>query len=712
MPLLLTKLMAAGLGASLADVMGGDTADGRTAIGTNQATAYETSTAIIRFTIVPAGTGCLLDNGARGDSQYVANVGANTLSVYPPIGHKINGLATNAAFSLPAGSWASFDRITDAQWLAASTDASGVGFAQSGTGATTSDVQTKLQEVKSVFDYMTAAEKADVIAKTYLVDVTTALQTAITQNLTVTGGGLTWPNGGYKITAALTIPFATGWKMFGASRAGVNIRQYTANTPIFKFANDLTHSWSVSDMSFDYNAAQGAANTAACPFYFVGTAGVLYNFFNFTVERVTFNNCCDCFGGDTTTKYAVWGWRKRDIVVGGTVSRSVWTYVPSSSIGMPNGKLDGCYVTANTMVGPVFNMLAAESVTLDNVEINTALLGPILIQDTGGGTYNVGNFKLEGGTYSNAPVGFFWIAGGSLLAQRIRLVTITSVLTANATIFRAAGGANSFVRVKELTLAMAISGGFNFYVSDFAPSNTFKIDRFGAAIPANCYLTNIGSSVACDGMEVTSWNALNVSANNGDADVTYTPGTSSRIQRFGTILTANRTLALPNISGGDTNNFNGLSTIAQRTAGGNFSLSLTPAGSGAVASFGPYQQGTIEVCYFRQGYTVTKNLVPVIVDGLTAFATGGQASATQLTGQLCRVSVCATGGDSVKLPTATGSGVGVVVINDGAASCNVFPQTGASIDALAANAALAVANGKRTTFYDFAANLWKAVPGA
>ena len=113
---------------------------------------------------------------------------------------------------------------------------------------------------------------------------------------------------------------------------------------------------------------------------------------------------------------------------------------------------------------------------------------------------------------------------------------------------------------------------------------------------------------------------------------------------------------------------------------------------------------TTTLGFYEQGLAFSK-----IQNSITAFATGGQASATALTGQLCRVTTCATNGDSVKLPAATGTGLGILVINDGAASCDVFPSTGGAIDALGTNNAYAVAAGGRAWFYDVASNVWSAV---
>lgn len=100
-----------------------------------------------------------------------------------------------------------------------------------------------------------------------------------------------------------------------------------------------------------------------------------------------------------------------------------------------------------------------------------------------------------------------------------------------------------------------------------------------------------------------------------------------------------------------------------------------------------------------------------VTTGLTAKAGGGQSGATALTGSINKVTTCATGGDSSLLPFAT-VGKRVSVRNGGAASMNVFPQTGESINEGAANAAFAVAAAKTAIFECVAATLWNATLSA
>lgn len=97
------------------------------------------------------------------------------------------------------------------------------------------------------------------------------------------------------------------------------------------------------------------------------------------------------------------------------------------------------------------------------------------------------------------------------------------------------------------------------------------------------------------------------------------------------------------------------------------------------------------------------------INGLTAFAGGGQGSATPLTGMMNRVTTVATAADSVKLPAAV-AGLTVVAVNAAAANAmNVFPNTGDSINALAANTALSVAANKAIVFFCVVSGIWHSV---
>lgn len=96
-----------------------------------------------------------------------------------------------------------------------------------------------------------------------------------------------------------------------------------------------------------------------------------------------------------------------------------------------------------------------------------------------------------------------------------------------------------------------------------------------------------------------------------------------------------------------------------------------------------------------------------VTNAITAFATGGQASATALVSTINSITTCATANDSVKLPAAL-AGSMVQVSNFGAAYAAVFPASGDLIDALAANASVHLPVGGSVIFTCAVAGSWKS----
>jgi len=100
------------------------------------------------------------------------------------------------------------------------------------------------------------------------------------------------------------------------------------------------------------------------------------------------------------------------------------------------------------------------------------------------------------------------------------------------------------------------------------------------------------------------------------------------------------------------------------------------------------------------------------VDNLIARAGGGQGTATPLSAMQNRVTSVASANDSVLLPPSV-TGMSITVINAAPAnSMNVFPASGDKINALAANAAFAVAAGKTAEFVCTTAGQWHTILSA
>ncbi len=102
-----SELMAFGMQAYPADLIGTALNTALSAAGTTQGTA--TAMKGVGFAIVTTvalNSGVILD--ATSGDQFIVNGGANTLTIYPPVGSKFNTLATNAGVQLAVGKAAFF----------------------------------------------------------------------------------------------------------------------------------------------------------------------------------------------------------------------------------------------------------------------------------------------------------------------------------------------------------------------------------------------------------------------------------------------------------------------------------------------------------------------------------------------------------------------------------------------------------------------------
>lgn len=116
----LKNIMGAGVAPLQAQMINGTTADSLTATGSNQGTALLCPADVNVFTTVAASTGCILPpSPSPGDEAVVANLGANSLAVYPATGGAIQTGAANAAFAVGVGKSCKFvARAGSLNWIA------------------------------------------------------------------------------------------------------------------------------------------------------------------------------------------------------------------------------------------------------------------------------------------------------------------------------------------------------------------------------------------------------------------------------------------------------------------------------------------------------------------------------------------------------------------------------------------------------------------
>lgn len=107
--MLARNLMGVGFSGGQATALSGFGTLGATATGTNQATGYAVTNDITEFTTVAASTAAVLPAPTGGlapgfgDTFVIVNKGANSLSVFPPVGFQINSAGANTAVALAAG---------------------------------------------------------------------------------------------------------------------------------------------------------------------------------------------------------------------------------------------------------------------------------------------------------------------------------------------------------------------------------------------------------------------------------------------------------------------------------------------------------------------------------------------------------------------------------------------------------------------------------
>lgn len=99
----------------IGDEDNGSAGAGITATGSTQGTAYALGAVNSNVTTTAASTGVILPVAtAPGEELRVMNYGANSLSVYPPVGGKVNNGSANAAVALASNTLGLYVAVRDA----------------------------------------------------------------------------------------------------------------------------------------------------------------------------------------------------------------------------------------------------------------------------------------------------------------------------------------------------------------------------------------------------------------------------------------------------------------------------------------------------------------------------------------------------------------------------------------------------------------------
>jgi hypothetical protein len=452
---------------------------------------------------------------------------------------------------------------------------------------------------------------------TGVTDSTTAIQNAV-NTAVVNGLELDIPPGTYKISSHINIPFGTGWSIKGFARGGTVISQATNNTPIWYFNTGSggtgPYDWQITDLTLAYASSQPATNTQAIPFFFTNADNT---YFDFQIQRITFQNCFEGIAEDSTSPPTVWGMAARDNTYGST-NTGGFLNLSYAGAGQPNIEVDGVYVTASAIVSTesVINVANNDSGWFTHIEINGVNNGSTLM--TLSGAAAIGSIKVEVATYGNGQEVFVF-PNAHITIGTLNMDTLTIAATGGAAygIDGNAGGGSTTLVIGQTNLSFNTVSG-NFYLLNGGTAPAFSV-RFLSApygllgAPAGVFLTQVPAAIGSNGVSIDDWQQNRLSADSGDANATYSVGNPNTIL-YNTPLTATRTVTFTDAysNSSDSNLYNGLKVCVLRTpnaTGTGYGLTIKNSGGSTIGTFGNGLFG--KMCFMWQralnGWVITDN---------------------------------------------------------------------------------------------------------
>ena len=413
--------------------------------------------------------------------------------------------------------------------LAVAFNAAAATFTPSGTGATSTTVQAKLREFRSVKDFGATGDGTT--------DDTTAIQAAITAVIG-TGGWLFFPDGTYKITSALTIGASSGWRITGWSRGGAIISQATSNTGIFTLTACDTHSWQISDLTLTWASAQTSSNTSSIAIYMSGATGTVANgYYNWQVKRVTFSNGFRAINANETVQLAVWGFKVAECQHYNTMSGAFVRVIPSPSIGLPNLNISNNYIKCDSLVEQAINILGANGLVMNSNEFNNGTvsssgMNASVVLLTSCIDVVINGIRFENQTIATTVFSLLNISGGQATVQGFEVsgVIVSSAITG----YGMRISSSAVVTVNGNHTTATLSGGGAFYT--FAGQVYRRLENYSQSGATG----SIDPSVQCkynDALDITS-------ADNGNAAATLLVNSDEKTQIWNTALTADRAVTL------------------------------------------------------------------------------------------------------------------------------------------------------------------------
>jgi hypothetical protein len=437
-------------------------------------------------------------------------------------------------------------------------------------------------------------------------DDTAAFQSAIEAALSTSGGKLFIPNGTYAITSAISFVQYDGFIIEGESQGGTFIKQWTSDTPIFKFTKENTHTFKITDIYFKYNAQQTSTETESVAIYFDFDASTGDGAYNFQIERCQFDNVYKGVGLDNVASHTIWGCAFNYLYYNSTCTGPIIdAYTAVSSTGKPNISARHLYIRADSVENtqPILRFQGCKNLQLDNIEYNQILNGATALVLSSGTTASIGCLRLDTASYTTNDDSFIDFSDSFAKIAVIQIGSATFNITGADeyfSILRSRGGANSSLIIGEIYLSTnTFTDGDTWFAYGKDTTQRIKIDSI-VDDGSNFVLTNIASDTAGETIFVEGWNKPTMSADRGNNSVTLNV-LSDQVQIFETELTANRTVTLPEHEVNPSNVFEGLTYKIIRNAAtpGAFTLTVQDNDAVQIGQLANSTNGAITVMFRR-----------------------------------------------------------------------------------------------------------------
>lgn len=379
-------------------------------------------------------------------------------------------------------------------------------------------------------------------------DDTSAIQGAINAVIGTGGGAVYFPNGTYKITSKLTIPLSYGWRIFGESRNGAVIRQFTSNSRIFSIESDNTHSWSIETMTLEWNTAQPATNSNSIAIYISAGVSTSNGFHNWQVRNVQFDKGFRGISPDSTYQTPLWGFRVENCLFNSQMSGAGIHARPAVAIGQPNISISNCYFRADALAERGIHIGYCDSLTMQSVEFNygtwslTALTELIFLEQCRATLIGCRSENFVTGSSATAKRAFLFDQGETTC---IGCTMQTPTGSAGQLVFLRGTTGNKLIAINtRVESNVTTPGSVLPYYSDVMPfvSNGSLVNNSTGTVTDE--IRSVFGSVPLPKFDADR-RQIDAITDIGDASVTLTAA-SDRIQYQNVTLTANRTITLPN----------------------------------------------------------------------------------------------------------------------------------------------------------------------